>query len=183
MITQNTRSSVRACVPISLAFTVPLSSNAGIAGRLLHLDNNAKYRLLVAGGCRVENLSHPSIRTRLRIREHHFIFSCQQGSLERAPHSRLAKFEFREQPLVFVDGSLGIRQGEFGALRWLGLRFREHLGAYNSGVRNLRLSDSQSTSEICVRQMLGSERRRFKSSPRRFFDFIRPVRNARLVCS
>ena len=31
----------------------------------------------------------------------------------------LAELEFRDQILVFLDGALGIRQGELGALRWL----------------------------------------------------------------
>jgi integrase len=31
----------------------------------------------------------------------------------------LAQLEFRDQLLVFLDGALGIRQGELGALRWL----------------------------------------------------------------
>src|SRR5262249_41708062 len=35
----------------------------------------------------------------------------------------LAKLEFRDQLLVFLDGSLGIRQGELGALRWLDCDF------------------------------------------------------------
>jgi len=35
----------------------------------------------------------------------------------------LAKLEFRDQLLVFVDGSLGIRHGELGALRWLDCDF------------------------------------------------------------
>ncbi len=35
----------------------------------------------------------------------------------------LAKLEFREQLLVFLDGALGIRQGELGALRWLDCDF------------------------------------------------------------
>ena len=30
---------------------------------------------------------------------------------------------FRDQLLVFVDGALGIRQGELGALRWLDCDF------------------------------------------------------------
>jgi integrase len=30
----------------------------------------------------------------------------------------LAQLEFRDQLLVFLDGALGIRQGELGALRW-----------------------------------------------------------------
>ena len=37
--------------------------------------------------------------------------------------SGLAKLEFRDQLLVFLDGSLGIRQGELGALRWLDCDF------------------------------------------------------------
>lgn len=37
----------------------------------------------------------------------------------------LAKLEFRDQLLVFVDGSLGIRQGELGALRWLDCDFEK----------------------------------------------------------
>lgn len=36
----------------------------------------------------------------------------------------LAKLEFREQLLVFLDGALGIRQGELGALRWLDCDFK-----------------------------------------------------------
>ena len=39
----------------------------------------------------------------------------------------LTKLEFRDQLLVFLDGSLGIRQGELGALRWLDCDF-EKLG-------------------------------------------------------
>jgi integrase len=39
----------------------------------------------------------------------------------------LSKLEFRDQLLVFLDGSLGIRQGEMGALRWLDCDF-ERLG-------------------------------------------------------
>jgi integrase len=35
----------------------------------------------------------------------------------------LAQLEFRDQLLVFVDGALGIRQGELGALRWLDCDF------------------------------------------------------------
>jgi hypothetical protein len=35
----------------------------------------------------------------------------------------LAQLEFRDQLLVFVDGALGIRQGELGALRWLDCEF------------------------------------------------------------
>jgi hypothetical protein len=35
----------------------------------------------------------------------------------------LAELEFRDQLLVFVDGALGIRQGELGALRWLDCDF------------------------------------------------------------
>jgi integrase len=35
----------------------------------------------------------------------------------------LGKLEFREQLLVFLDGALGIRQGELGALRWLDCDF------------------------------------------------------------
>jgi integrase len=35
----------------------------------------------------------------------------------------LAKLEIREQLLVFLDGALGIRQGERGALRWLDCDF------------------------------------------------------------
>lgn len=35
----------------------------------------------------------------------------------------LTKLEFRDQLLVFLDGSLGIRQGEMGALRWLDCNF------------------------------------------------------------
>jgi len=35
----------------------------------------------------------------------------------------LAQLEFREQLLVFLDGALGIRQGELGALRWLDCDF------------------------------------------------------------
>jgi integrase len=31
----------------------------------------------------------------------------------------LAQLEFRDQLLVFLEGALGIRQGELGALRWL----------------------------------------------------------------
>jgi integrase len=31
----------------------------------------------------------------------------------------LAELEFRDQLLVFLEGALGIRQGELGALRWL----------------------------------------------------------------
>ena len=34
-----------------------------------------------------------------------------------------AKLEFRDQLLVFLDGALGIRQGELGALRWLDCDF------------------------------------------------------------
>ena len=35
----------------------------------------------------------------------------------------LAGLEFRDQLLVFLDGALGIRQGELGALRWLDCDF------------------------------------------------------------
>jgi integrase len=35
----------------------------------------------------------------------------------------LAELEFRDQLLVFLDGSLGIRQGEIGGLRWLDCDF------------------------------------------------------------
>src|SRR6266446_8523960 len=35
----------------------------------------------------------------------------------------LAELEFRDQLLVFLDGALGIRQGELGALRWLDCEF------------------------------------------------------------
>ena len=35
----------------------------------------------------------------------------------------LARLEFRDQLLVFLDGALGIRQGELGALRWLDCDF------------------------------------------------------------
>jgi integrase len=35
----------------------------------------------------------------------------------------LAKLEYRDQLLVFLDGALGIRQGELGALRWLDCDF------------------------------------------------------------
>jgi integrase len=35
----------------------------------------------------------------------------------------LAELEFRDQILVFLDGALGIRQGELGALRWLDCDF------------------------------------------------------------
>ena len=35
----------------------------------------------------------------------------------------LTKLEFRDQLLVFLDGALGIRQGELGALRWLDCEF------------------------------------------------------------
>jgi integrase len=35
----------------------------------------------------------------------------------------LAQLEFRDQLLVFLDGALGIRQGELGALRWLDCLF------------------------------------------------------------
>src|SRR5260370_2584723 len=35
----------------------------------------------------------------------------------------LAELEFRDQILVFLDGALGIRQGELGALRWLDSHF------------------------------------------------------------
>ncbi len=35
----------------------------------------------------------------------------------------LAQLEFRDQLLVFLDGALGIRQGELGALRWLDCEF------------------------------------------------------------
>lgn len=35
----------------------------------------------------------------------------------------LAKLEFSEQLLVFLDRALGIRQGELGALRWLDCDF------------------------------------------------------------
>ena len=31
----------------------------------------------------------------------------------------LAELEFRDQLLVFLEGALGMRQGELGALRWL----------------------------------------------------------------
>ncbi len=34
------------------------------------------------------------------------------------------KLEFRDQILVFLDGALGIRQGELGALRWLDCDFK-----------------------------------------------------------
>jgi hypothetical protein len=37
----------------------------------------------------------------------------------------LAKLEFRDALLVFVDGSLGIREGDWGTAV-AGLRFREH---------------------------------------------------------
>ena len=35
----------------------------------------------------------------------------------------LAELEFRDQLLVFLDGALGIRQGELGALRWMDCDF------------------------------------------------------------
>jgi integrase len=35
----------------------------------------------------------------------------------------LAGLEFRDQLLVFLDGALGMRQGELGALRWLDCDF------------------------------------------------------------
>jgi len=35
----------------------------------------------------------------------------------------LAKLEFRDQLLVFMDGALGTRRGELGALRWLDCNF------------------------------------------------------------
>src|ERR1700735_3556831 len=35
----------------------------------------------------------------------------------------LAQLEFRDQILVFLDGALGIRQGELGALHWLDCDF------------------------------------------------------------
>ncbi|MGZ7076049.1 MAG: hypothetical protein ACXVJL_08640 [Candidatus Angelobacter sp.] len=35
----------------------------------------------------------------------------------------LAQLEFRDQLLVFLEGALGIRQGELGALRWLDCEF------------------------------------------------------------
>ena len=35
----------------------------------------------------------------------------------------LAQLEFRDQLLVFLDGALGIRQGELGALRWMDCYF------------------------------------------------------------
>jgi integrase len=35
----------------------------------------------------------------------------------------LAELEFRDQLLVFLEGALGIRQGELGALRWLACDF------------------------------------------------------------
>ena len=35
----------------------------------------------------------------------------------------LAELEFRDQLLVFLEGALGIRQGELGALRWLSCDF------------------------------------------------------------
>src|ERR1700732_3072652 len=35
----------------------------------------------------------------------------------------LAELEFRDQLLVFLEGALGIRQGELGALRWLDCDF------------------------------------------------------------
>src|SRR5262249_15738961 len=37
----------------------------------------------------------------------------------------LAQSEFRDQLLVFLDGALGIRQGELGALRWLDCYFEK----------------------------------------------------------
>jgi integrase len=35
----------------------------------------------------------------------------------------LAQLEFRDQILVFLEGALGIRQGELGALHWLDCDF------------------------------------------------------------
>jgi hypothetical protein len=35
----------------------------------------------------------------------------------------LAELEFRDQLLVFLEGALGIPQGELGALRWLACDF------------------------------------------------------------
>ncbi len=35
----------------------------------------------------------------------------------------LTKLEFRDQLLVLLDGSLGIRRGELGALRWMDCDF------------------------------------------------------------
>ena len=37
----------------------------------------------------------------------------------------LAALEFRDQLLVFLDGALGIRQGELGALRWMDCDFEK----------------------------------------------------------
>jgi integrase len=37
----------------------------------------------------------------------------------------LTKLEFRDQLLVFLDGALGIRQGELGALRWPDCEFED----------------------------------------------------------
>jgi integrase len=37
--------------------------------------------------------------------------------------TRSGTLEFRDQLLVFLDGALGIRQGELGALRWLDCEF------------------------------------------------------------
>jgi len=61
----------------------------------------------------------PSTGVRISSKRQHspLVLSPEQVKLG------LAKLEFRDQLLVFVDGSLGIRQGELGALRWLDCDF------------------------------------------------------------
>ena len=61
----------------------------------------------------------PSTGVRISSKRQHspLVLSPEQVKLG------LAKLEFRDQLLVFVDGSLGIRRGELGALRWLDCDF------------------------------------------------------------
>jgi integrase len=40
------------------------------------------------------------------------------GFIAETTQARTAQLEFRDQPLVLLDGALGIRRGELGALRW-----------------------------------------------------------------
>lgn len=61
----------------------------------------------------------PSTGVRISSKRQHspLVLSSEQVKLG------LGKLEFRDQLLVFVDGSLGIRQGELGALRWMDCDF------------------------------------------------------------
>jgi integrase len=54
---------------------------------------------------------------------------CQASEISARPFTGeiiigLAQLEFRDQILVFLDGALGIRQGELGALHWLDCDFK-----------------------------------------------------------